>query len=139
MVFDCSVLPFKNDSVDEILANHLIEHFDFYAGHAVLKEWYRALKPGGRLCLETPDLESLCRSFLVADEQKRNSLYSVFFAAQWFPGQGHKFLFTENQLRFVLQTIGFKNTTRRRPPDSSYTWQFPGEDAEILLSVETFK
>ena len=138
MTFDCSVLPFDDNSVDEILAYHLIEHFDYYAAQKLLEEWYRALKPGGKIHLETPDLEGLCRVFLAADEQKRLGLYSVWFAATWFPGQGHKFLFTENQLRIFLTAKGFKNI-KRRQPDSSYVKTGQHPDLKILLNVEAFK
>lgn len=138
MVFDCSILPFDDNSVDEILAYHVIEHFDFYKVQEVLREWHRALKPGGKIHLETPDLEGLCRVFLAADEQKRMFLYNTFFAAQWFPGQGHKFLFTENQLRLNLSSLGFKNITRLHP-DSSYVKAGLHPDLEILLNVEAFK
>ncbi|MDP3980964.1 MAG: glycosyltransferase [Chlamydiota bacterium] len=138
MTFDCAVLPFDDNSIDEILANHLIEHFDYYDGQKVLAEWHRALKPGGRLHIETPDLEGLCKVFLASNEEKRLGLYGVFFAAQWFPGQGHKFLFTEYQLRATLSNRGFK-IINRLPPTSSYVTTCPWLDKEVLLNVEAFK
>jgi len=57
---DISTLPFiENDGVDLIYACHVLEYFDRFEVQRVLKEWHRALKPGGTLRLAVPDLESL--------------------------------------------------------------------------------
>ncbi len=46
-------LPYADESVDEIVAQHLLEHLVDTLG--VLQDWYRVLSPGGRLVLTTPD------------------------------------------------------------------------------------
>lgn len=137
MTFDCAVIPFDDNSVDEILAYHIVEHWDFLKSQEVLKEWYRALRPDGKLHVETPDLLGLCHAFIEADEQKRISLYSTFFSVPWWPGQGHYFLFTETQLRWTLEKTGFKNI-KRLEPDSSYI-VYPGVEKRICLNMEAFK
>ena len=57
----------KDDSVDEILAEHLLEHFTFYEAQRALSEWFRVLKSGGKLTIEVPDLLSLCKAFVDAN------------------------------------------------------------------------
>lgn len=52
---DCSDLPFEDNSVDEIYAGHMLEHFDMTEN--VLEEWHRVLKPGGRITICIPDIE----------------------------------------------------------------------------------
>lgn len=133
--FDVRHLPYDDNSVDEIRAFHIIEHFDWKEGQTVLNEWYRVLKPGGRLWLETPDFLASCREFVNGDIDTRNSLYGHFFATPWVPGQTHKFLFTEDQLKCQLGWAGF-TTTNRLPACSSYVRL---SNQHLFLNVESFK
>lgn len=50
---DVKDLPFEDNSVDEIVASHIIEHFDFREAQDVLKEWQRVLKRGGKLWIQS--------------------------------------------------------------------------------------
>jgi predicted SAM-dependent methyltransferase len=142
MKFDCAKIPFEDNHIDEIRAYHLIEHFDFMQIQEVLKEWYRALKPGGRLHLETPDFMGSCEEFIKGPEEWRIVLYGHFFAWPWIEGQCHKFLFTEQQLKFMLSSAGFKDI-RRIEADSIYAKaKGPGgreNPKKLYLNVEAFK
>jgi predicted SAM-dependent methyltransferase len=138
--FDVQKLPYADNSIDEIKAFHIIEHFHFFEIKDVLNEWFRVLKPGGKLYLETPDFLETCRSFVEGSpsmhiEDWRVLLYGHFFAHAWVPGQTHKFLFTETQLRTNLGWAGFKHVERVRPA-SKYVMN---ETAHLFLTVEAFK
>ena len=50
--FDVHSIPFDDGSFDIIMANHLMEHVD--DDHAVLREFYRVLRPGGWGVLQVP-------------------------------------------------------------------------------------
>jgi len=60
---------FANESVEQIYASHVLEHFD-YRDQLVptLKEWHRVLVPGGCLFVSVPDLDILAR--LVTDRER---------------------------------------------------------------------
>lgn len=133
--FDVSVIPYADNSVDEIRAFHIIEHFHWHKGNEVLKEWCRVLKPGGRLHLETPDFLASCIEFVNGDADTRNRLYGHSFATPWIPGQTHYFLFTEEQLKIQLQWAGF-DVINRIAPSSGYLRVSP---ARIFLALEAFK
>lgn len=139
---DVKKLPYDDNTIDEIKAFHIIEHFDFFEGQEVLKEWYRILKPGGKLYLETPDFLETCRAFVEGSplpgydiEQWRILLYGHFFAHPWIAGQTHKFLFTESQLRSQLSWAGFK-TVNRVEPASKYVLP---ETKHLFLTVNAYK
>src|SRR5215469_10161197 len=48
--------PFDADTLDYIMAEHMIEHIDYQAAQFMLRECFRVLKPGGRVRFATPDL-----------------------------------------------------------------------------------
>jgi predicted SAM-dependent methyltransferase len=48
-------LPFDNDSVDAIFAEHVFEHFDPLTGQRFLGECHRCLRSGGTIRIVVPD------------------------------------------------------------------------------------
>lgn len=50
--------------VDEIRASHVLEHFPHAQVMAVLKDWVRALKPGGVLKIAVPDFQVIAKQYL---------------------------------------------------------------------------
>ena len=113
--FDAKLIPYEDNSVDILRALHVIEHFHFYDGQKVLKEWNRVLKPGGMLLIETPDMLGSCKAFVDGDAELRNKLLGHFFAFPWEPGMTHYFLFTEDQMRAQLGWAGFGRMERIAP------------------------
>ena len=57
----------ENDSVEVIYGCHVLEHFKRKETPAVLKEWYRILKPGGTLRLAVPDFRALVEVYQKSD------------------------------------------------------------------------
>jgi len=45
----------KTNSVEEIIASHILEHIPPNDTFRTLREWYRVLKPGGRILIIVPD------------------------------------------------------------------------------------
>jgi predicted SAM-dependent methyltransferase len=110
----------EDDSVDEILAEHLIEHLTFYEANRALAEWYRVLKPGGKLTVEAPDLFALCQAFVEANDYQRfQSNHGSWAIIQHIYGnqtgrsseeklsQTHKSGYTWTRLCDMLYGVGF--------------------------------
>ena len=117
-------LPFFNDcSIEEITAYHLIEHLSRSEFDRAILEWYRILESGGKITLECPDFEALCKEFLEADNVNRwysyrgtwNSLIAHFYGKQTSPLQVHKNAFTKDRLSDLLAKSGFINITFVKP------------------------
>jgi len=62
IVSDLLNLPFNENSVDEVLLEHTIEHLTYSDAKRCLVEIYRVLRPGGILVLACPNFQGL--SFL---------------------------------------------------------------------------
>lgn len=134
--YDISKLPYNDNTIDEIRAFHVIEHFDYIYGHDVLKEWHRVLKIGSRLHLETPDLETTCKEFINSDQDRQWRLLGHMFSEPWVnPGLTHKILYTEWLLRKSLNYVGFQ-IINRLPPSSGYLKTHP---PHIFLNLEAIK
>jgi predicted SAM-dependent methyltransferase len=111
VVADVRKLPYENESVDEITNSHLLEHFNFFEGFEVLKEWYRVLRKGGILEIELPDFEAICKFMINATEEQRSHQYVLIWGCPWDGFMGHKFGYTPTQLKWTLEQVGFKNVT----------------------------
>lgn len=56
-------LPYPDESVDEIRASHVLEHFPHGQLSAVLADWVRALKKGGLIRIAVPDFAKIAQNY----------------------------------------------------------------------------
>ncbi len=114
--------PFADNSVDEILAVHVVEHFWRWEVPDILKEWVRVLKPGGRMILECPNLLSACEEFLKNPEaaatggpQGQRSMWVFYGDPRWQdPYMVHRWGYTPRSLAQLMQETGLVNA-RQEP------------------------
>lgn len=66
-------LPFEANSVDEIIAIHVIESFYQWEFPDILKDWVRVLKPGGKMSIEFTDLDDTIALYLSDNESNKQS------------------------------------------------------------------
>ncbi len=59
----CEPLPYPDMSVDVILAEDILEHFDKYMRYIVFSDWARVLKIGGEMTLQVPNFKKLLLRF----------------------------------------------------------------------------
>lgn len=106
--------PFADDSADEIMAIHVVEHFWRWEVVDVLKEWVRVLKPGGRLILECPNLISACQAVLadpdnatLPGKEGQRSMWVLYGDPQWRdPLMVHRWGYTPRSLAQVMIEAG---------------------------------
>jgi len=73
---DARILPFPSSTLTDICANYMINSFSKIEAEVALKEWFRCLKPGGRLELYVPDLTKLSKEFIsTKNERLLNEIY----------------------------------------------------------------
>jgi|GEM_PF-246551 len=114
--------PFADDTVDEILAVHVVEHFWRWEVLDVLREWARVLKPGGKMILECPNLISACESFLKEPKaaagsgpEGQRSMWVFYGDPRWQdPYMVHRWGYTPQSLAKLMEEAGLVDA-RREP------------------------
>ncbi|MBN2123617.1 MAG: methyltransferase domain-containing protein [Deltaproteobacteria bacterium] len=104
---------FPDGTFEELYASHVLEHFD-YAGELdrVLGEWFRVLRPGGRLYISVPDMDNLARLFLMKEKlplQDRFHVMRMMFGGHVTKYDYHQVGFNPEILASFLARAGFAN------------------------------
>lgn len=98
--------PFADGSVDFVYVSHALEHFSHAVVPRVLREWYRVLKPGGRLCLSVPDFDKLLHIY-EDNGQDISAIQNALMGGQDYAYNFHYVAFTERYLTRLLREAGF--------------------------------
>jgi len=89
---DACKLKYKDNSIDEIYSSDLLEHIEWQEVRNVLEEWKRALKPGGKLFIDTPVVDLLIdelRGF-VSEINMFDGQYKYLMTHQVLVGERYK-------------------------------------------------
>ncbi len=116
--------PYKDNSIDFIYNEHLIEHLTDYEGVSLLKECLRVIKPGGIVRVATFDLDDMIKNAQSNNPtwkfdlgilngyfsyiQTRAEYFNVVFYS-W----GHKWLYNTEELRRRFKEAGFSITNMK--------------------------
>jgi predicted SAM-dependent methyltransferase len=100
--------PFESNSIEEIIAKDVLEHFPFRKVENILKEWFRILKPQGKLYIQTPDLIAICYKVILNNNYTWKDISYWVYGGQDYNENFHKSGFTIPTIRKLLESIGFK-------------------------------
>ena len=117
--------PLPDDSVDEILSVHVIEHIMPNDIPAMFAEWKRILKPTGFVAVEWPDLLKMCQYIvyhpdsLWSDDKKvlKQSVAGIFgnIARYKDPAMLHKWGYSEESMIKLFEKHGFSRAEGQVP------------------------
>jgi hypothetical protein len=96
-------LAVADESVDEIRASHVLEHFPFAQVPAVIADWVRALKKGGKLKIAVPDFEKIAKSYASGEAAPHEGW---LLGGQTDADDFHRSLFDRDKLRQLLAGAG---------------------------------
>lgn len=103
-------LAYEDESMDEVYASHILEHFPWRQTRDVLKEWVRVLKPGGRIRIAVPDDRKCCemraRGAEIHMGGKPIPWDAIVYGGQHEPTNFHKALFDESGLTYEMLEAG---------------------------------
>lgn len=111
---------YADESVDEVRASHLLEHFGHREAAKVLAEWVRVLKPGGKLWIAVPDFHLVARAYL---DGKRMPVQQYLMGGQVDEHDYHHTLWDEELLREAMEAVGLVRIDR---------WESDAEDCASL-------
>lgn len=108
-------MPLPDECADELCSFHVLEHFFRYDADAVISEWKRVLKIGGKLILELPNIEAAARNLLagMSDQMSMWPLYGDW--SHGSPYMMHRHGYTPKTVTALLAFHGFKNIEMMPP------------------------
>ncbi len=110
-------IPLPDESCDEVLAVHVIEHVYEWEASDLLREWYRLLKPDGLLVLELPDIVKCARNIVDGVKGKHPDqlgLWGVFGDNRLRdPWMMHKWGWSFATLAPRVRGVGFVNVVEK--------------------------
>lgn len=102
-------LEYATDSVDEIYASHVLEHFGHKDAEFAIHEWVRTLRPGGRIRIAVPDMRWIAEKYLAGESLP---LASYLMGGQTDENDYHKTIFDEDRLRGIMEAAGLRGIQR---------------------------
>lgn len=124
---DVRELPFKDNSVDYILARQVLEHITFLNVPNTLHEWIRVLKPGGRMVITCPNFDLMAKDWLES-EFSINGAYEMaqgLYGNQMGDYETHLSPITPAILQFYLQQEPVTGSIKSYPRGSQCL-KYPG-------------
>lgn len=103
-IADARKLPFRDGECEEVFASNLLEHFPASETTAVLTEWARVLKVGGKLEIVVPDVVGILRDFFKGINDW-NHCEERLRGSRDYPGNEHHNAFTLWEFPHVLAKL----------------------------------
>jgi len=133
MVLDLTKpLPYDNNSIEEIISYHFVEHLNGNDTNKLFSECYRVLIIGGALITECPDILEICKAFVSGSYSERYLSYRGGPALithiyglgsnQW---EYHKNGYDLERLKNTLKQVGFKNFVEEEANKVIKDYQMP--------------
>jgi SAM-dependent methyltransferase len=130
MVADARALPFKKDTLDEVFASHVLEHFTERDGKKILQHWYDLLKKNGELRIIVPNIDAMTKRY-AGGELTWDALRSVVLGGQDYASDHHFNQFSPDSLESLVKSA---------LPTATFTFQEVsrdnGESVEMEMVIE---
>jgi len=126
-------LPFAAGEFDVVHSSHSLEHVGFKETDTVLDEWIRVLSPKGELRLNLPNLLWAAKKLVESNGTIDTDIRSVLFGQQDYDTNFHRFGFTPESIRKMLEARGFVNFAIREQGYNILVsaWRYPKKSGKL--------
>jgi hypothetical protein len=108
-----SLSKFSNNSVCEIYACHVLEHFPHDQIVPILKRWFEVLIPGGIVRISVPDIDRIVKIYAANqmhfDTPGNAPWIGLIYGGQSTPYDYHKTGFNFCWLKYLMSSVGFED------------------------------
>lgn len=136
-------LPWKDNSINEILAESILEHFPhglrtgflYATSHMntvkILMEWHRILKYGGKCIIKVPNIKGIVNHYVLGKISRRD-FWFYLYGGQEYHGNVHYSGFDPYTLKGVMKCAGFRDIILRNAHnleqdlDEENAWEMAG-------------
>lgn len=101
----------EDNTIEEIYACHVLEHFKRHEIDKALKEWNRGVKSGGGVRIAVPDFEALASLYL-EDKNSLGKIMGLLYGGQNYEYNFHYQAFDFNRIKELLNNNGFYDVQR---------------------------
>ena len=104
--------PFRDASIDAVLATHVLEHLTVAEARACVREVHRVLAPGGVLRVAVPDLDAVVGGY---DPANPDAFLDGLLQGRERSMSRHRhwWNYNETSMRALLESAGFATVVRR--------------------------
>ena len=124
-------IPVDDNTFDEVLAHSILEHVSKRDYNRFLSEWYRVMKPNGKLIISVPDIYLVCKDLIHYIETNQSvaikSTINLIYGEQDYKENTHLWGWTEETLTTAIRRAGFTGSIRRLKSE-----RYP---SELLMEV----
>ncbi len=103
----CNLKRFRDNSVSEILASHILQHIPRSLTKNALREWYRVLEDNGTIKIRVPNFELYLKQWLNSNSDYRYDLGLCHILGYEREGYPHYNGFTPEKIKMLLTESGF--------------------------------
>lgn len=162
-VFSVNLLfnfPLKDNSIDALLAEHILEHFYLDDLESIFRESFRVLVSGGKIRVVSPNAKNIARLILLGEEAEKDFDVITDTKIHKWPEDGlrwartinrlshqwgeHKSLLMPEMLKFILEKVGFQKVTILSVKESKFfdivpdihQKRFPNDSDEMNFAIE---
>lgn len=109
IVADASFIPIDEQSVIEIYASHIAEHFPRNVFiKTIIPYWYTLLQAKGKIRMVMPDIEAMLAEYLSGTYEK-DDLIEALYGQQEYEGDTHFTMYFRSELKEILTNAGFSS------------------------------